>query len=290
MLPFAALTVPLARVWCARYILLQRQRQAGLPVIVSAKKSSACREGKAMAEKITKPKSLTSKQDVEQALLWLDAKLEKFGEKGISISNRKLFAPKRLVQKLTGFLWARQCTQFEDTHVIVSPFLGELEASTAQDMIVQDIEYAGLVAYADEVVVAAESFYASARENARRCSEAAQVPVEVDEANLAGLSEDDRASVKLHDETVARGRLLTQSASAAAEADEWASLLDRARKLAERVEAGVEAAKSYVKANYQRQGCAHLKWALKSRARKLEPPYMLPGVLGDKDEIEEARQ
>lgn len=59
-----------------------------------------------MAEKITKPKSLTSKQDVEQALLWLDAKLEKFGEKGISISNRKLFAPKRLVQKLTGFLWA----------------------------------------------------------------------------------------------------------------------------------------------------------------------------------------
>lgn len=50
-----------------------------------------------MAEKITKPKSLTSKKDVEQALLWLDAKLEKFGEKGISISNRKLFAPKRLV-------------------------------------------------------------------------------------------------------------------------------------------------------------------------------------------------
>ena len=173
-----------------------------------------------MAEKITKPKSLASKQDVEQALLWLDANLEKFGEKGISISNRKLFAPKRLVQKLTGFLWARQCTQFEDTHVIVSPFLGELEASTAQDMIVQDIEYAGLVAYADEVVAAAESFCVSARENARRRLEEAQVPVEVDEANLAGLSEVDRASVKLHDETVARGRLLAQSASAAADADE----------------------------------------------------------------------
>lgn len=87
-------------------------------------------------QKASKPKSLTSKKDVEQALLWLDANLEEFGEKGISISNRKLFAPKRLVQKLTGFLWARQCIQFEDTHVIVSPFLGELEASTAQDMIV----------------------------------------------------------------------------------------------------------------------------------------------------------
>lgn len=243
-----------------------------------------------VTQKITKPKSLTSKKDVGQALLWLDANLEEFGEKGISISNRKLFAPKRLVQKLTGFFWARQCTQFEGTHVIVSPFLGELEASTAQDMIVQDIEYAGLVAYADEVVAAAESFYASAREKAGRCSEAAQVPVEVDDANLAGLSEDDRASVKLHDENVARGRLLAQSASAAAEANEWASLLDRARKLAERVEASVEAAKSYVKANYQRQGCAHLKWALKSRARKLEPPYMLPGVLGNKDDIEEVWQ
>ena len=45
-----------------------------------------------------------------------------------------------------------------------------------------------------------------------------------------------------------------------------------------------------MKANYQRQGCAHLKWALKSRARKLEPPYMLPGVLGNKDDIEEAWQ
>ena len=96
--------------------------------------------------------------------------------------------------------------------------------------------------------------------------------------------------MKLHDETVARGRLLAQSASAAAEADEWASLLDRARKLAERVEASVEAAKSYVKANYQRQGCAHLKWALKSRARKLESPYMLPGVLSNKDEVEEVWQ
>lgn len=37
MLPFAALTVPLARVWCARYILLQRQRRTGPPAIVSAR-------------------------------------------------------------------------------------------------------------------------------------------------------------------------------------------------------------------------------------------------------------
>ena len=37
LLPFGALTVPLARVWSARYILLQRRRQAGFPAIVSAR-------------------------------------------------------------------------------------------------------------------------------------------------------------------------------------------------------------------------------------------------------------
>lgn len=46
-----------------------------------------------MAEKITKPKSLTSKKDVEQALLWLDAKLEKFGGEGHKHQQQKAVRP-----------------------------------------------------------------------------------------------------------------------------------------------------------------------------------------------------
>ncbi len=236
-----------------------------------------------MAEEVNKPKSLNSKEDVEQALRWLDAELEDFGERGIHVSNRKLFSPKRFIQKLTGLFWARQCVQFEN-HVIASPFLGELEASVGQDMLVQDIEHASLLAYSHEVMVAAETRCAAARGKADRCREAAQAPIEVDSSNLDGLDEIDRESVRAHDEGIARSSLASQAAAAATEADGWASLLDRSRKLVQRVEASIEAAQNYVKRNYQRQANAHLKWALKHG--KLKPPYILPGALNDDKEVQ----
>lgn len=236
-----------------------------------------------MAEKVSKPKSLNSKEDIEQALLWLDAKLDDFGEHGISVSNRSLFTPKRLFQKLTGLLWARQCVQF-DNHVVVSPFLGELEASTGQDMLVQEIEYGGLLAYCRELTAVAEARYANAQGEADHCREAANAPIEIDASNLEGLDEVDRESVKSHDESVARGHLVAQAANADVDAAEWASLLDRSRKVSERAEASVEAAQDYVRANYCRQANAHLKWAL--RTGRLKAPYVLPGVLGDGKEVQ----
>lgn len=237
-----------------------------------------------MGKRMEKPNAIRTREDCEQALAWIDVKLDSLNGV-IRISNRANFSPKKWKQKLTGFLWARQCTQGED-HVVASPWLDEVSASACEDAALQDIEFSSLLAYAREIEAVVEERCSQCEIDVKRGSAAAIGAIDVDQSNTLSMEAGDREAIRSHDEEVLRNRLAAALNAKQERLSEWKALLGRAQRTCLRVNDAVLVRKEYTRANYCRQASGHLKWA--KRKCDLSSPYLLPGILGKTSDVKEA--
>lgn len=225
--------------------------------------------------KAKKPTSITTIEDCEAALEWIDLELVKL-DKSIRITNMAIFSPKKWATTLTGWLWAKQVTQSDD-NVCDSPFLTKLESSARADESLNLIELSNATSTAKEVRAVCDEKCAAIELSIKKANAVANEPISVDDKNTEGMDEEQREAIRQHDIAVEASKRKGAVARLEAQLAQWSAMRGRAERMVGRTVETLDARRAFIRTNYQGQSDAHLKWA--ARSKNLRPPFNLTGVL-----------